>query len=180
MSDRNFSLLPFPGGDLRPSLKISGNITRLSHTFSIHYDLHDPESEAIFPALCDRPVRQHDLWKSTCFEFFLGVKDSSQYWEFNLSPSGHWNVYRFDAYRQGMQEEAAFAALPFSVKPRSDALALTLEMDLLRIIRAEQTLEIGVSTVIKLRDDKIAYWALAHPGSEADFHRRDSFTIDLQ
>ena len=63
----------------------------------------------------DMPARRDRLWEETCFEFFLAVKNSPRYWEFNLSPAGHWNVYRFADYRQGMQEEPAFASLPFSV-----------------------------------------------------------------
>jgi hypothetical protein len=119
------------------------------------------------------------LWEDTCFEFFLGIKNSAQYWEFNLSPAGHWNVYRFDGYRQGMQEETAFENLPFNVQNQADGLALGLDVDLDKIISVQQAIEVAITTVIKDRDGEVTYWALTHRGVEADFHLRDSFIIEL-
>jgi hypothetical protein len=47
------------------------------------------------------------------------------------------------------------------------------------IVPSEQKLEAAISAVIKLRNGKVTFWALTHPGPEADFHRRDSFIIEL-
>ena len=44
------------------------------------------------------PRRRDRLWEETCLELFLGEEGSERYWEFNLSPAGHWNVYRFEFY----------------------------------------------------------------------------------
>jgi hypothetical protein len=115
----------------------------------------------------------------TKFEFFLALHECDRYWEFNLSPSGDWNIYRFDAYRQGMQTEMAFTSLPFQVLPKSDELLLSLDLDLGAIIQPEQVLKVAVSAVIKRKDGELIYWALTHPGPQADFHRRDSFIIEL-
>ena len=49
--------------------------------------------------------RQDNLWKHTCFEAFFARPDSEQYWELNVAPSGHWNLYQFDGYRSGGREE---------------------------------------------------------------------------
>ncbi|MHC5731039.1 MAG: DOMON-like domain-containing protein, partial [Nostoc sp.] len=112
-------------------------------------------------------------------EFFIGSKDSLRYWEFNLSPAGHWNVYRFDGYREGMQEETAFTILPFSVQNQADGLALALDVDLGKIVSENQAIEVGITTVIKDKDGEVTYWALTHRGAEADFHLRDSFIVEL-
>jgi hypothetical protein len=40
-------------------------------------------------------------------------------------------------------------------------------------------LNVGISAVTQLKDDKITHWALKHLGTKADFHQRDSFTIKL-
>jgi hypothetical protein len=133
----------------------------------------------VIPAPADTRVRKNALWEETCFEFFLGMKNADHYWEFNLSPAGHWNVYRFKTYRQRMQEEQAFTSLPFSVRIRPDALRLSLKLDLDKIVPADQALKIGISTVIKTINSEITYWALTDPGPRADFHRRDSFIIEL-
>ncbi len=179
MKNRSFSLKPFPSAGLLPYLKITGNIERRSKTLTISYAFLGPLREVLIPAPADMPARKTALWEETCFEFFLGVKNSEQYWEFNLSPARHWNVYSFKSYRQGMQEEAAFASLPFSIERQPDALRLSLEIDLGKIILTDQKLKVGISAVIKPLNGELTYWALTHQGSEADFHLRDSFILEL-
>jgi hypothetical protein len=114
------------------------------------------------------------------------LKGSPKYWEFNLSPAGHWNIYRFDDYRQGMTEELAFKSLPFLVKVQPDSLTLSLNLDLETIISPTQALEASITTVIQSNinnliseQDAITYWALTHVGKEADFHQRKSFIFNL-
>jgi hypothetical protein len=179
MNNRSFSLKPFPSAGLLPSLKITGNIGRRSKTLAISYAFLGPLREVLIPAPVDVPARKNALWEETCFEFFLGVKNSEQYWEFNLSPAGHWNVYSFKSYRQGMQEEAAFASLPFSIERQPDALRLSLEIDLGKIILTDQKLKVGISAVIKPSNGELTYWALTHKCPEADFHLRESFILEL-
>ncbi|MBE9001928.1 DOMON-like domain-containing protein [Nostoc sp. LEGE 12447] len=179
MNNQIFSLQPFPSTESLPNLKIVGNISRNGNQFTIHYMLEGDLKEIAIAQPSNTPSRKHELWKDTCFEFFLGIKNSQQYWEFNLSPSGHWNVYRLDVYRQGMQEETAFENLPFNVQNQSDSLALALNVDLDKIISMEQAIEVAITSVIKDRDGEVTYWALTHRGKEADFHLRDSFIIEL-
>ncbi|MEH2127076.1 DOMON-like domain-containing protein [Nostoc sp.] len=177
MNNQTFSLQPFPSTESFPHLKITGNISRNANQLTICYNLGDDLKEIAITPPSNAPSRKYELWKDTCFEFFLGIKDSARYWEFNLSPAGHWNVYRFEGYRQGMQEETAFEKLPFSVHNQADSLALALDVDLDKIVSAEQAIEIGITTVIKNIDGNVSYWALTHRGEEADFHLRDSFII---
>jgi len=179
MNEQTFSLQPFPSTKSLPNLKIAGNIARNGNKLIIHYMLEGDLKEIGIASRSNTPSRKHELWKDTCFEFFVGIKDSLRYWEFNLSHAGHWNVYRFDAYRQGMQEETAFTILPFSVQNQADALVLALDVDLDKIVSEDQTIEVGITTVIKYRDGKVTYWALTHRGAEADFHLQDSFIVKL-
>ena len=131
------------------------------------------------PTPADLLKRKYDLWEETCFEFFVGIKNYPDYWEFNLSSAGHWNVFHLENYRQGLQEEMAVTSLPFSVEQKSDALLVTLEIDLNKFMPTEQSLEVGITTVIKSKDGNLSYWALTHCGEEADFHRRESFVVEL-
>lgn len=179
MNDQSFSLQPFSAANPLPNLKIAGKIARRSNTLAIRYELLGHLAELVIPAAADLLTRKNELWAQTCLEFFVGIKNSPGYWEFNLSPAGHWNIYRFEDYRQGMQEEMAFTSLPYSVQNHSDSLSLALELDLDKIVQADQTLEIAISAVIKPKDGEVTYWALTHCGSQADFHRRDSFIIEL-
>jgi hypothetical protein len=179
MSGRSFSLQPFPVAGHLPRVTIVGRITRRSTTLAIRYALLGRLADLAIPAPAAVPARRYALWEETCFEFFLGLKDSPRYWEFNLSPAGDWNVYRFTAYRQGMEEEPAITALPLTVQRESDSLSLALELDLDAIVRANQPLEVAVSAVIKQRNGEVTYWALTHRGPQADFHCRDRFIIAL-
>ncbi|MBI5676593.1 MAG: DOMON-like domain-containing protein [Nitrospirae bacterium] len=177
MNSHRFSLKPFSSVGI--PIMIKGSIERHSNRFAISYSLTGALSDVVIPTLAEMPERRDNLWEETCFEIFLGLKDYDQYWEFDLSPSGHWNVYRFNAYREGRQEEEAFTSLPFNVISRTDAFLLNLEFDLDKIIPADKTLKVGISAVIKLRDGNTTPWALAHPFQQADFHKRVSFIIEL-
>jgi hypothetical protein len=179
MKSRGFSLRPFPTAGLLPHLEITGDIARSSGKLSISYKLSGPLEEIMIPVLAGNRLRKNGLWEETCFEFFLAPVNSDHYWEFNLSTSGNWNVYRFTSCRQGMREETAFTELPFSVLLYSDFLQLSLEVELERIVPADQPLKTGISAVIKTINGGINFWALTHPGPQPDFHRRDAFIIDL-
>ncbi len=54
-----------------------------------------------------------------------------------------------------------------------------MELNLDMIVPSERGLKVAISTVIKLKDGKVTYWALTHPGAQADFHHCDSFIIEL-
>ena len=179
MNGRSFSLQPFSPIGPPLNLKISGHINRRPRQLAIRYDLRGDLAKLMIPAPADMPARRHGLWEETCFEFFLGVKDSPRYWEFNLSPAGHWNVYRFAGYRQGMAEETALTSLAVSLRHGSDSLQVALELDVEKIVEADQPLMVGIAAVIKLAGNGLTYWALIHPGPAADFHRRDSFLVEL-
>jgi hypothetical protein len=179
MKDQCFSLQPFPSAGPRPCFQVTGSIARCSNRLAIRYALPGPLAEFTIPAPAAMPTRNHGLWEETCFELFLAVMDLPGYWECNLSPAGHWNVYRFAAYRQGMEEERDFLSLPFRVERQSDSLSLGLELDLKRIARVDQVLDVAVSAVLKRKDGSLSYWALTHRGPQPDFHRRESFVVAL-
>lgn len=178
MNQQNFCLQPFtsiPNLDLQ----IHGKISRDDNNLTINYIVQGDLEKIDIPTPVEIPTRKHELWSATCWEFFLGIQDSPGYWEFNLSPTGNWNVYRFDDYRQGMREETAITSLPFTLHHHSDSVELTLELDLNQLIPPKQNLDIAITTVIKDINGIITHWALDHIGEEADFHLRDSFTINF-
>lgn len=174
----SFNLVPF-SLNTAPAVNIGGGIERRNNQLKIEYKLTGNLSQLIVAQHAHNPNRQYNLWQHTCFEFFLGIKDSNKYWEFNLSPAGHWNVFYFANYRQNIAEETAFDSLPFKITQQSDLLQLNLEFNLDRIISPKQNLEIGITTVVEDQEQTLSYWALSHPAKEADFHERDSFLINL-
>jgi hypothetical protein len=179
MNGRDFLLQPFAPAGPPADITIGGTIFRGAATLAIRYVLRGRLAELVIPPPAEIPARRHGLWEATCLEFFLGVKDSPRYWEFNLSPAGHWNAYRFTGYRRGMVEESAFTSLAFSVRHRPDRIEVALELDTGRIVAPDQPLAVALAAVIKPKDQELTYWALTHPGAHADFHRRDSFQLEL-
>ncbi|MEB3292632.1 MAG: DOMON-like domain-containing protein [Synechococcales bacterium] len=174
-------LQPFSRSDA-PLVTLAVAIAVQAQQLELVYTLQgDLEPIAIAPPTV-KPQRGDALWETTCFEFFLGHGDSSAYWEFNLSPSGDWNVYHFTDYRQGMQRETQISTLPFVVDHQADQLQLTLSLNLEKLgimPDAPDNLHLSVTTVIQTRSGVCSYWAIHHPAAVADFHDRRGFTINL-
>lgn len=160
-------------------MRIGGSIARRADTVSLRYEVRGDLSKVSIPATAEARRRQDRLWEETCLELFLGTTVSAGYWEFNLSPSGHWNVYRFTRYREGMREEPAITSLPFDVRRDPEALILTAEFGAAKIVPAGRDLAVAVAAVIGTVDEGKSHWALAHPASRPDFHRRDGFALIL-
>lgn len=181
MEGGSFSLCPLPGSlPFSPEcVSIKGTIRRRAGTLSLYCELSGSTPAVAIPAPAVSPVRKHALWEETCFEFFLAEKDAEPYREFNISPTGDWNVYSFSSYRQGMREELSFSSLPVTVEARRGLTCISLEVDLRKIRAAELALDACVSAVVKTTDGSKTYWALVHPGARADFHRRDGFVLKL-
>ncbi len=174
-----FSLKPFRNMGPVPDIAIDGSIGRRANRISVGYALRGDLSELAIPARAAVFERKDRLWDDTCLEFFLGVKGSAEYREFNLSPAGHWNVYRFASCREGMREEPAFASLPFDVRIEPGTLRLSADLDIGTIVPADRTLDAAVCAVVRTKTGDVSHWALAHPGPRPDFHRRDGFTLEI-
>ncbi len=179
MRPLRFLLKPFPGEGNPAGLTIGGSIGRRADTLSVLCEVKGNLSKVRIPAAADAPRRRDRLWEETCLELFLGTADSAEYWELNLSPAGHWNVYRFTSYREGMREETAIASLPFEVRRDPEALLLAAEIGVGRLAPAGKDLAATVAAVIGTTDGGKSHWAPAHPASRPDFHRRDGFALTL-
>jgi len=173
-----FSLLPFtPQG--QPPIALNGQALRDVSRLTLDYHLTGDLTALKMAESAPYPQRQDHLWQTTCFEFFLGVPGRSDYWEFNLSPAGHWNGYGFTNYRQGMTTELAFAALPFTVLSQDQDFHLSLTLDLALLKLADLPWELAIATVVETKAGNLSYWALTHPRTAADFHCRESFILSL-
>jgi hypothetical protein len=179
MTGQAYSLLPFPGPNI-PAISLTGSASVENQRLALCYRLAGNVEDILLPSPSHLPRRRDELWKATCFELFVAGKGAPPYWEFNLSPSGDWNVYRMEAYRRiGFREEAAIESLPFVFQREADGFSLQASVDLRPILSPGQDLEIGLTAVIQTNDGNETYWALAHPGLEADFHLRDGFILTL-
>lgn len=174
-----FKLKPFPS-NIIPNIKIIGEIVRVENRLFLRYEVNGDTHAILLPAKASTPSRTDDLWKATCFEFFLALPNQPAYWEFNMSPSGGWNVYKMDAYRrEGFREDIAFTQLPFLFSNTDNKLSLDISVDLSPIAQPHQVVYVGITAIIQTMEGHETYWALAHPGPQADFHLRESFILGL-
>lgn len=160
---------------LKPFVKISENIEVLAslkyqseQLFKFSISLNGSLDKLLLPPPLppSEQTRRPDLWRETCLEFFSGAStaDEAPYIEFNFSPSGDWDLYLFDAYRQGMRPlEADISSQQIS------AHQWVIEVRLLKPLPWKpQTYQL--STVLKNKTGEISYWAPSHPSEKADFH----------
>jgi len=174
-----FSLQPFAPDSLTAGLQLAVSAASRVGSLLLRYELRGRLEDILLPEQAAAPSRRDQLWQQTCFEFFAAPAGSLQYWEVNISPSGDWNVYAFDAYREGMREERAVTALPCRTERQSDLLTLELAFPLDKIIAQGQPAELAASAVIQGRSGPPSCWALRHCGPQPDFHRRQSFCLSL-
>ena len=177
MSDHKIQLQPFNFDSTTLNIEIKTRIHRQSKILNIDYHLQGDLSQIVLPEVEPCISRQDNLWQTTCFEFFLAIFNTPEYWEFNLAPTGDWNIYRFAKYRRGMQPETRFEHLPLKVESQENSYYLETAIALDKIVSGDTPLEIAVTIVIEDTQGNISYWAISHPGTEADFHRRDSFIL---
>jgi hypothetical protein len=179
-----FILRPFHGdAENAPNIQITGCIARGAEAIAINYQIAGKCAALDLPEVTGVRERRNFLWKATCFELFIKEMDAEEYLEINLSPAGHWNIYRFDGYRTGMREEMRIVAPAVHVDDKKpDAWNISTEIHINSILTASlpiQPIQVAVSVVIKTVMGHISHWALTHPGVEPDFHHRDNFVIRL-
>jgi hypothetical protein len=139
----------------------------------VRFTLHGDLSSLLLPEAT--PARRVDqLWKHTCCEVFLGAAQSSQYLEFNFSPSTSWAAYRFSAYREGMTN--ADLAPPRIQIEKDAAVVMQVELNVPKLSAFDR---LAIACVIEERDQNISYWALRHPAGKPDFHHAAGFAMPM-
>jgi len=179
---KKFLLVPHPESPAIKKLnglQLTGTYSFEQGIISISYELTGPLEKIVIPQMIPSPGRKDNLWKTTCFEVFLKPLNENRYWEFNISPTGDWNVYSFISYRQDMCEESIFAEPLISIKNTADCLRVSLIVDFSQTIIANGILKTSFSSVVEFIDGGLIYYALVHPGDEPDFHHPENFIIKL-
>jgi hypothetical protein len=172
-----FTLVPFPTDPHPPGLALTGGVSRDGAQLAIRYRLTGALPRLVLPPPATRPERRDDLWRTTCLECFLAIPEDSAYWELNLSPAGHWNAYRLEAYREGLAPDPAFDRPRLELQSGSGMLELLLRCTLPAALAQAPELLLAVTAVIATAEGELSHWALLHPGAAADFHRRDGFRL---
>ena len=170
-----FSLHPFPGQD-SGGMNIQGAIERTSQALVLSFLLQGNLDDFVLPPAA-KQTRCDNLWQSTCFEMFWAEEGKKNYWELNLAPTGGWNVYAFTDYRTGMRQEERVGEPLIEIKHTEERFSLTAELRIGNLHPNNAPLRVGVSGVLKHRDSRLSYWALAHPEDKPDFHAPQTFLL---
>jgi hypothetical protein len=145
----------------------------------LHFRLALAGAELALPPAAAGTERRDELWRTTCAELFLAAEDGAGYLEWNLSPSGHWNLYRFDGYRSGGRREPTVTDAAPRVTRAAGACVLEGTLPLAPLGLAGVPLVLGPAAVVAGAGGVLTYWALAHPAARPDFHDRRGFTLRL-
>lgn len=179
MNRRLLALRPFENSLISADFTLTGVVERSNEMLIIDYSLVGPLGKLLIPPQVKAPMRKGRLWEETCFECFIGMDDTTRYWEINLSPAGHWNIYQFEDYRFGMKEASGCCVLPSISEVAADRFKIRCTVDLNALGLATTGIRVGLSAILKTTDSKVQHWAIVHPGPVADFHRRDGFVVNL-
>lgn len=176
MAQKTIRLHPFETR-FPADLDITCAVNRRYHVLQIVFRIHGNLNAISISPWVKNPIRRHRLWEKTCLECFAAIEETSAYWEFNFSPSGDWNVYHFDGYRQGMKEEAAFQRLEIDIRQVENFLSVECILDLNILGLSRQMLWIGPAAVIQSIEGHNTHWASVHPEAKPDFHCKDNFIL---
>lgn len=177
---RTLTLLKHSAAACPPGLAIDVRVSPGGAGLTLAYRLQGPLADILVPAPCS-PGFADGLWQHTCFEAFVAAAGNPGYREFNFSPSGQWAAYAFTDYRQRDPDFAPGPTPEISVRRDADSLQLDVcvSAGLLPAAAPGTAWELGLSAVVEAADGSRSYWALAHPGLQPDFHRRDAFRLAL-
>ena len=175
-----FPLLCHPACGRGAVERIEVRVRRAEGSLWLRFRLEGHAERLVIPPV--RPVARRDaLWRHTCFELFLRAPGAAGYAELNLSPSGEWAAYRFDAYRSGMHELEVAPAPAVEVVARDDR-ALEVDVSIARVPEPwgrAVSWQLGVSAVLEDAAGALAYWSLAHPPGAPDFHHPAGFALEI-
>ena len=166
------ALKPFTPFD---QIKIDGSLEISGDQLLLNFEIDDPNH-----ALREGPDvgqwktwdRGDDLWKTTCFEAFLGLEGSEKYWEINLSPAlRKWNLYAFDTYRAPQPPSPSHDLELLKVSTTKSSVGAEFKLKI-----PFENLEASLTAVVRT-GSATHYFALNHAGAKPDFHLRASFIL---
>lgn len=174
LAPMRFSLLPHPSSPRSPPHTLDVEIARpRPDALQLRYTMRGALDGIALPPP-SVSARADELWHHTCFEAFITLHEGDGYIEFNISPSRAWAAYTFDSYRSGMRPTVVEA--PEIIASRD---AESFRLDVALALPPHAGARVALTAVIEHANGELAYWALAHPHGQPDFHHRTGFVAEL-
>lgn len=174
-----FRLIPFVPDPRVAELTLTGSVELTGPTLRAAYLLSGDLSQITIPDPAANRARRDDLWRHTCFELFAAPRDQTRYLEVNVSPSGDWNAYAFNSYREGMAPLPIVHFESHCNRRSANELGLRFTLERAAADALGPLHELAVTAVIEHSDGAKSYWALSHTSDRPDFHKRDSFILRI-
>lgn len=168
------TLHPHPSNPSAAIHDVAVSVRRRGDRLALSFRPIGDASAIVWPA--EQPAGFSDgLWRHTCFEAFVTAPGLPGYVELNLAPCGRWAAYRFTGYRAGMARGAS-APGPICAAAWPPTLIAGVR---LADLPPGADWRLNLSAVIELAGGARAYFALAHPPGNPDFHDPDCFRLSL-
>ena len=148
--------------------KVETSLLFSSQTIKLSYDWKNLQN-ILLPKIETPPQQKDELWKKTCFEFFIKKENSKEYYEFNFSPNRCWRCYLFTDYRKKQKTVSDFQPKSLLINQNS------LDVEFLNPIKQRAYYLIQISAVIEDYQHGLSYYALNHASKQPDFHCQKSF-----
>ena len=180
-----YKLIPF-SREMSRFFEVEATVERRELVIALNYKVSGDMTRLFIPKRnAPLPQRMGGLWESTCFELFLRNKRSNYYLEFNLAPTGNWNCFSFEDYRDTMREYSGVNRIDITFRKSDNHIILSAEIELkgMRLFQMEDfedgDVKAGLSCVLENTQQLKSYWALKHYGKKPDFHTEENFNIKL-
>ncbi len=174
---QRFELLGHPDNPASPSQRLQVEIGALpDEALRLRYVLETDTDRLRLPS-ADGRERADGLWRHTCCELFVTGVGMSGYREFNFSPSGRWQAYVFQRYREGEHLNPAISP-EIHLERGTGLLVLDVSLPVANL-PATPRLRLGACAVTEATDGALSYWALRHPPGRPDFHHPDTFALEI-
>jgi hypothetical protein len=176
-----YELEPFKQNTQTSKINIYTEAFKEENEIQINFIIEDKGKIILTDEQNKAPTRKYELWKSTCFEAFFGIKGSDGYWEVNFTMAGDWNVFYFDSYRSSEKpkEETRITKISHVKTFEDDLCRLEVKIPTQSLGLQTKKLEVNLAAVIEFRNKEKAYFAIKHATEKPDFHLRETFTCSL-
>ncbi|CAA6816502.1 MAG: Unknown protein [uncultured Sulfurovum sp.] len=155
------------------NLSIETSIYLTATSMQITFIIKGALETYVFPQK-SQPQRANELWKSTCFELFLGNSQKEAYYELNFSSSLAWNFYYLRSYRAELQELKLLSEPKISVKENEEVFKIVFELET-ETFSFKDFDSYNVASVLLTKEHECTFWSLKAFTDVPDFHHQDNF-----
>ncbi len=157
----------------KTELNIESTLTLNANKISLHFKISGAIKKYQFPQK-EELKRASELWKATCFELFLANSKTQTYYEINISPTLHWNIYRLEVYR-AEPKEFVVSSEPL-IKSREDKEHYKIDFELAcKELDLAEFDQYNLAVILLNKQNEREFWAVNPVGESPDFHDRRGF-----